>query len=47
VKQINHPDRKVFLDIDKAKVKDAPDHHDRWTEPDEREPFVTYYGPLS
>jgi hypothetical protein len=47
VRQINHPDRKVFLDIDKAKVEGAPDHHDHWNEPEAREPFAMYYGPLS
>lgn len=47
VKQINVDDRVVHLDMTKAQVKDAPDHHEDWREPSGREPFTGYYDPFA
>ncbi len=46
VKQVNIDDRMVFVDMTKDQVKGAPDHHPEWNDPDHREPFVGYYGPM-
>jgi hypothetical protein len=46
VKQINHDDQVVFIDLTKDEVKGAPDHHDTWSGPDDREPFTDYYTPF-
>jgi hypothetical protein len=47
VKQIDVDDRVVHLDMTKAQVKDAPDHHADWREPSGREPFTGYYDPFA
>ncbi len=46
VKQIDLDSRKVFVDMTKDQVKDAPDHHDEWAHPERREPFAGYYGTM-
>ncbi len=46
VKQIDLDGRKVFVDMTKDQVKDAPDHHDEWAHPERREPFAGYYGTM-
>ena len=46
VKQVNLDTKVVYLDMTKDQVKGAPDHHTQWTEPDQREPFAGYYGPM-
>lgn len=43
VRQVNHADEKVFIDLSKDEVKGAPDHHDTWHEPDHRDVFDAYY----
>lgn len=46
IKQINRQDRIIFLDITKDEVKGAPDHHSEWSDPANRDPYVTYYEPF-
>ena len=46
VRQINHEDQTVFIDLTKDEVKGAPDHHDDWSGPVDREPFTSYYTPF-
>ncbi len=46
VKQIDLDGKTVFVDMTKDQVKGAPDHHDEWTHPERREPFVGYYSTM-
>jgi hypothetical protein len=46
VKQVNLSTKVLYLDMTKDQVKGAPDHHPQWSEPDHRESFAGYYGPM-
>jgi hypothetical protein len=46
VKQVNLDTKVVYLDMTRDQVKDAPDHHPHWTDPDQRESFAGYYGQM-
>lgn len=47
IKQVNVDDEKVFVDMTKEQIRDAPDHHVEWTQAEQREPFVGYYSPMN
>ena len=47
IKQINAETETVFIDMTKAEVKDAPDHHRDWFGTEGRSTYDTYYGPFS
>ena len=46
VKQINVEEKKVFVDMTKEQVKDAPDYHPDWGEQDHREVMAAYFIPF-
>lgn len=46
VRQVNVEEEKVFIDMTKEQVKDAPDHHPRWDEDDRRAVMSEYYTPF-
>ena len=46
IKQINAETETVYVDMTKAEVKDAPDHHRDWFGPEQRSTYDAYYDPF-